>query len=131
MISFWEGFKTSIELIKTITVSIFGLITKAFVGKASFEQVTGPIGIVKITSQAGTLGFVYLLQLLALISLNLAVINILPFPALDGGRLIFLAIEKIKGSPVNQKFEKIINAIGFSLLIFLMLVITIKDIIKL
>lgn len=131
LISFWEGFKASLELIKTIIVSIFGLIAKAFVGKASFEQVTGPIGIVKITSQAGTLGFVYLLQLLALISLNLAVINILPFPALDGGRLIFLAIEKIKGSPVNQKFEKIINAVGFSLLIFLMLAITIKDIIKL
>lgn len=129
--SFWEGFKASLELIKTIIVSIFGLIAKAFVGKASFEQVTGPIGIVKITSQAGTLGFVYLLQLLALISLNLAVINILPFPALDGGRLIFLAIEKIKGSPVNQKFEKIVNAVGFSFLIFLMLVITIKDIIKL
>ncbi|MBI5079453.1 RIP metalloprotease RseP [Candidatus Wolfebacteria bacterium] len=130
IISLWEGFKESIGLIKTIIVSIFGLIAKAFIGKASFEQVTGPIGIVKIASQAGTLGFVYLLQLLALISLNLAIINILPFPALDGGRLIFLAIEKIKGSPLNNKFEKITNAVGFALLIFLMLIITIKDIVK-
>ncbi len=130
-ISFWEGFKTSVGLIRTITVSIFGLIAKVFVGKASFEQIAGPIGIVKITAQAGTLGFVYLLQLLALISLNLAVINILPFPALDGGRLIFLAIEKIKGSPLNHKIEKIVNAIGFAFLIFLMLAITIKDIIRL
>lgn len=131
LMSFWEGLKTSLILFKTITLAIFELAIKAFVGKASLEAVTGPIGIVKITSQAGSLGFVYLLQLLALISLNLAVINIFPFPALDGGRLIFLAIEKIKGSPVNPKFEKITNAVGFGLLIFLMLAITIKDIIRL
>ena len=131
LMSFWEGLKASLTLIKTIALAIFDLAAKAFIGKASLEAVTGPIGIVKITSQAGSLGFVYLLQLLALISLNLAVINIFPFPALDGGRLIFLAIEKIKGSPVNPKFEKITNAVGFSLLIFLMLAITIKDIIRL
>ncbi|KKQ22332.1 MAG: Membrane-associated zinc metalloprotease [Candidatus Wolfebacteria bacterium GW2011_GWC1_37_10] len=129
--SFWEGLKTSLNSIKTIFLAIINLIGKAFVGKASFEQVTGPIGIVKITAQASTLGIVYLLQLLALISLNLAVINILPFPALDGGRLFFLLIEKIKGSPLDQKFEKITNAVGFAILIFLMIVITIKDIIKL
>jgi len=77
------------------------------------------------------LGFAYLLQLLAMISLNLAVINIFPFPALDGGRLLFLAIEKIKGSPLNPKFEKIANGIGFALLILLMIAITIKDIVRL
>ena len=131
LISFWEGLKASLILIKTIALAIFDLIAKAFIGKASLEAITGPIGIVKITSQAGSLGFVYLLQLLALISLNLAVINIFPFPALDGGRLIFLGIEKIKGSPLNHKFEKITNAIGFGILIFLMLAITIKDIIRL
>src|SRR3972149_2611820 len=131
LISFWEGLKASLILIKTIALAIFDLIAKAFIGKASLEAITGPIGIVKITSQAGSLGFVYLLQLLALISLNLAVINIFPFPALDGGRLIFLGIEKIKGSPLNHKFEKITNAIGFGILIFLMLIITIKDIIRL
>jgi len=131
LISFWEGLKASLILIKTIALAIFDLIAKAFIGKASLEAITGPIGIVKITSQAGSLGFVYLLQLLALISLNLAVINIFPFPALDGGRLIFLGIEKIKGSPLNHKFEKITNAVGFGILIFLMLIITIKDIIRL
>lgn len=129
--SFWEGLKTSIEMIKMIFVAIFNLIAKAIVGKASMEQVAGPVGIVKLTAQAGTLGIVYLLQLLAMISLNLAVINIFPFPALDGGRLIFLAIEKIKGSPLNPKFEKMANGIGFTLLILLMIAITIKDIVKL
>lgn len=129
--SLWGGLKVSIEMTKQIFIAIFNLITKAVVGKASLEQIAGPVGIVKITAQAGTLGFVYLLQLLAMISLNLAVINILPFPALDGGRLIFLIIEKIKGSPLNQKFEKIANAIGFAFLILLMVAITIKDIIRL
>lgn len=129
--SFWEGLKISVEMIKMIFTAIFSLITKAIVGKASLEQIAGPVGIVKLTAQAGTLGIVYLLQLLAMISLNLAVINIFPFPALDGGRLLFLAVEKIKGSPLNQKFEKTANTVGFILLISLMVLITIKDIIKL
>lgn len=128
--SVWEGLKTSIETIKMIFIALFNLIAKTFVGKASLEQVAGPIGIVKITAQAGTLGFVYLLQLLALISLNLAVINILPFPALDGGRLLFLLIEKVKGSPLPIKFEKYANALGIVLLLLLMIVITIKDIMR-
>lgn len=129
--SVWEGFKISIELVKNIFLSLANLAMKAIIGKASFEQVAGPVGIVKLTSQAGNLGFVYLLQLLAMISLNLAVLNIFPFPALDGGRLIFLVIEKIKGSPLSPKIEKSINTIGFIFLILLMAVITIKDIIKL
>jgi regulator of sigma E protease len=127
--SIWEGLKTSIGIIQTVFAAIFNLIAKAFIGKATLEQIAGPVGIVKITSQAGTLGFVYLLQLLALISLNLVVINIFPFPALDGGRLLFLLIEKIKGSPLPIKFERYANAVGMAFLLFLMIVITIKDII--
>lgn len=130
-LSFWEGLKTSVETVKMIFAALFNLIAKAFVGKASLEQVAGPIGIVKVTAQAGTLGFVYLLKLLALISLNLAVINLLPFPALDGGRLLFLLIEKIKGSPLPEKFEKYANAAGIALLLLLMIIITIKDISRL
>ncbi len=127
-LSFWEGLKTSVETVKMILAALFKLIAQAFIGKASFEQIAGPIGIVKVTAQASTLGFVYLLQLLALISLNLAVINLLPFPALDGGCLLFLLIEKIKGSPLPEKFEKYANAIGMALLLLLMIIITIKDI---
>ena len=126
--SFAEGFKASVEMIKAIFIALFNLISRAVVGKATLEQVAGPVGIVKITAQAGSLGFIYLLQLLALISLNLAVINIFPFPALDGGRLLFLLIEKIKGSPLPVKFEKYANAAGMALLLFLMAIITIKDI---
>lgn len=128
--SVWEGLKTSIGIIQEVFKAIFNLIAKAFVGKANLEQIAGPVGIVKITAQAGSLGFIYLLQLLALISLNLMVINILPFPALDGGRLLFLLIEKIKGSPLPLKFEKYANAVGMAFLILLMLVITIKDVMR-
>ena len=126
--SFIEGFKTSIGIIQAIFLALFNLISQVFVGKAGLEQVTGPVGIVKITAQAGSLGFIYLLQLLALISLNLAVINIFPFPALDGGRLLFLLIEKIKGSPLPVKFERYVNTAGMALLLLLMAAITIKDI---
>lgn len=126
--SFQEGLKASIEIAKSVAVAIWALIKSAFIGEASLESVAGPVGIVKITAQAGSLGFIYLLQLLALISLNLAVINIIPFPALDGGRLLFLMIEKIKGSPLPIKFEKYANAAGMALLLLLMFLITIKDI---
>jgi regulator of sigma E protease len=105
--SIWEGLKTSFQIIQMIFLAIFDLFRQLFtIGKVNLEQVAGPVGIVKITAQAGSLGLGYLLQLLALISLNLVVINILPFPALDGGRLLFLLIEKIKGSPLTVKFER-------------------------
>jgi regulator of sigma E protease len=76
------------------------------------------------------MGFIYLVQLTALISINLGLINILPFPALDGGRLLFLAIEKIKGSPVSQRVENAAHAVGFALLILLMIFITWRDIVR-
>jgi len=127
----WEGAKLSLETLKLIFVSLFNLIAGIFTGgKVNLEQVSGPVGIVKITTQASELGIVYLLQLLALISLNLAVLNIFPFPALDGGRLLFLLVEKIKGSPLPAKFEQYANAAGMALLLILMVLITIRDIIR-
>jgi len=89
------------------------------------------VGIANITGQAARLGFTYLLQFMALLSLNLAIINILPFPALDGGRILFLAIEKIKGRPVRREVEALIHNIGFLFLIAVVIFITYKDIIKL
>jgi regulator of sigma E protease len=89
------------------------------------------LGIVGVVGDAARFGFVYLLSFTALISINLAVINLVPFPALDGGRLLFLLIEKIKGSRISPKIANTANAIGFALLIILMLVITYHDIAKL
>lgn len=94
-------------------------------------DVTGPVGIATLAGQAYRMGLSYLIQLTALLSINLAILNILPFPALDGGRLIFLAAEKIKKSPLNPKWERVVNATGFALLLLLMLFVTWKDIARL
>ena len=127
----WEGLKSAFEIFSMIYVAIFNLVKAVFLGQGSLAGLTGPVGIVKITGQVSKLGIVYLLQLLALISLNLAAINIFPFPALDGGRMVFLAFEKLRGKPVSQKIEQAVNLSGFMLLLALMAFITWKDVIKL
>jgi len=90
-------------------------------------DVTGPVGIVILTKQMSDLGIAYLLQFAALLSINLGIINILPIPALDGGRILFVLIEKLKGSPVSRRTEGMIHQIGFILLLLLMLFITVRD----
>jgi len=91
-------------------------------------DVSGPIGIVVLTNQFWEMGFPYLLKFAGLISLNLAFINFIPFPALDGGRIFFLVIEKIKGRPVSAKLEQAIHAVGLYSLLLLMVIVTFKDI---
>ena len=130
-LALWEGLKTSAFLAKEITLSIFHIIISAFKGESVLNSILGPVGIVGLTGSAAKLGFNYLLNFIALLSINLAIINILPFPALDGGRLLFLAIEKAKGSPVSTKTAAIVNFIGFAFLILLMAVITYRDILRL
>jgi regulator of sigma E protease len=129
--SIWEGAKLTGWMLKEIVVAFGGLIGNLVSGKSIGAEFAGPVGIATITGQAARLGFVYLLQFTALLSLNLAVINILPFPALDGGRLLFLLIEKAKGKPVRRDVEAILHNIGFLLLIALVIFVTYKDIAKL
>ncbi len=127
----WDGLKmTSILTVKT-AVSLGSLVKDAVIGKADFSQVTGPVGIVGVVGDAYRFGWSYLISFMALISINLTVINLIPFPALDGGRLLFLLIEKIKGSPIKPKIANAVNLIGFGLLILLMVVVTYHDIVKL
>lgn len=129
--SVWEGLKTSVAIVGGILAAFanlfWGLITQ---GRLLVDFV-GPIGIFGVANQAGSMGFIYLIQLVALISLNLAVLNIFPFPALDGGRLLFVIIEKIKGSPLPQDAERSANAIGFLLLLVMIIVVTVRDVIHL
>lgn len=106
------------------------IIKNIFVNGGPGADLSGPIGIAVITGKAASFGFTYLLQFTALISINLAVLNIIPFPALDGGRLFFVGIEKLKGSPVSRRIEGLVNAAGFALLILLMIYVTTKDIAK-
>lgn len=125
-----DGFLTTIGLLWSILVVLGEVIKNLFSTGRVGVDVVGPVGIFNITGQAANMGFIYLVQLTAVLSLNLAVINTLPFPALDGGRALFLVIEKIKGSPISPKIQNIIHSIGFALLILLMIVITYRDIIK-
>ncbi len=89
------------------------------------------MGLAGLVGDAKNLGWIYLLSFTAIISINLAVINLVPFPALDGGRLLFLLIEKLKGSPITPKIANAFNLVGFALLLLLMLVVTYRDIVKL
>lgn len=127
----WEGLVRTVTLTGTISVALAEFFSNAFTGQANFDQVAGPVGIVSLVGDSAALGLVHLLGFVAIISLHLAIINIIPFPALDGGRLLFLIIEAIKGSPINPKVAGTVNAIGFGLLILLMVVITYNDITRL
>jgi len=127
----WQGAKTTVWLIQEIFGAFVGLFSQLFSGQDVSNEFAGPIGIANITGQAAQLGWSYLLQFAALLSLNLAVLNIIPFPALDGGRILFVLIEKIKGRPISREIEVLIHNAGFFLLIALVIFITYKDIIKL
>ena len=131
---FWEsitdGFTESLGVLGMIFSSLGKLVLEIFSGGGVTEGFVGPVGIFKVASETGQFGLVYLLELIGLISLNLVVLNVLPIPALDGGRLLFLLIEKIKGSPLPARREMIANAIGFGVLILLMVAITIRDVVK-
>ncbi|SHG93507.1 RIP metalloprotease RseP [Tepidibacter thalassicus] len=101
---------------------------KAITGNISFEQVTGPVGIISVVGQAAESGIVHLIFLAAAISINLGLFNLLPIPALDGGRIIFLIIELIRGKKIDPEKEGKIHLIGFVALMILMIFITYKDI---
>ena len=98
---------------------------------ADFSQISGPVGIAGVVASASDNGIIPLLTLMAIISLNLAIINLLPIPALDGGRLVFVAIESVIRRPVPAVFSRTVNAIGFALLLLLMVAVTVSDIGKL
>ncbi len=130
-LALWEAGKTVVTLIGTVTVGLVTFLFHAVVGQGDFSQVTGPVGIVSMVGDATRLGFVHLISFTAFISINLAVINMIPFPALDGGRLLFVAIEAVRRKPISPKVSNAFNGIGFVLLLVLMVVVTFHDIVKL
>lgn len=127
----WQGLKLSSNLFIATVEGFYNLIRSSIAGETNFSSLTGPIGLVGVVGDAADFGFIYLLSFTALISINLVVINLIPFPALDGGQLLFLLIEKIKGSRINPKVANWVNLAGMGLLILLMVVISYHDIIKL
>jgi regulator of sigma E protease len=127
-LAIFEGIKMTLFLTWAIIVAFYELIKGLILGHGVTADLSGPVGIATLTGQVARMGFVYLLQFTALLSINLAVINFLPFPALDGGRILFLIIEKIKRSPVKAEVEGAIHNIGFALLMLLVLVVTFRDV---
>ncbi|MBI3273708.1 MAG: site-2 protease family protein, partial [Candidatus Colwellbacteria bacterium] len=126
--SIWRGLSDAVSLAFNTVIGYYQLFKTLILKGELISDVSGPIGIANVTGQAARVGFRFLLQFVALISINLAVLNIIPFPALDGGRGLMILIEKLKGSPVGSKVESVINSVGFAFLILLMVYATIKDI---
>lgn len=104
-------------------------ITKMILGKVGTEGVAGPVGIVKIIGESAKVGILSIINLTAFISISLGLMNLLPIPALDGSKLVFLLIEGLRGKPVDPRKENLIHFMGFALLMIFMLFITYKDII--
>lgn len=127
----WDGIRTTALLTVAFIGAFYGIITDLLTtGKVALD-IAGPIGIGQLTYQFTQLGLSYLIQFAAILSVNLAILNALPVPALDGGRFVFLIIEAIKGSPVSERVERAFQSAGVALLILLMVVVTLKDIIRL
>lgn len=115
----------------SILSSMLMIISSMVTGQLSIGALSGPIGVYSIVGEAAKTSAESVLYLMAYLSLNLGFINIIPFPAFDGGRVLFLIIEAIRKKKMNPKIENAINSIGFALLMLLTLVITVKDIINL
>lgn len=126
-----EGFRTTYLLTKNTAIGLGVFVFDAFRFKSDFSQVTGPVGIANIVGDASSLGFVYLISLVAIISINLAVINLIPIPALDGGRLLFVLIESVISRNISTTFIRRASIVSFIFLIILTIVVTTHDILNL
>ena len=119
-----QSFLNTMSYTKVIYLSLFDLIR----GRVAINQLSGPVGIVSEIGRAVAIGWRPVVQLLALISISLGVVNLLPLPALDGGRALLLGVEAIRRKPLKQKYEIAINLVGFALLIGLMIFVSVFDI---
>lgn len=123
----YYGFKDAVFWGKTVVLGFWAMTVGLFKGQVP-KDVTGPVGIFAVTSQAAKFGILALINFVGILSVNLAILNILPFPALDGGRLIFIAIEKAVGRRVLPKVEAMAHTIGIIILLVLVLLVTAHDI---
>lgn len=122
-----EAFYESFATVKMIYSSLFDLIS----GKYGLGAVSGPVGTINVIAESAASGLRSIAMLFVFISMNLGVMNLLPFPALDGGRLVFVLIEAVRGKPLKPEVEGYVHLVGMILLFTLMAVVTFKDVIKL
>ncbi|NQV12038.1 RIP metalloprotease RseP [Candidatus Uhrbacteria bacterium] len=129
--SIWQGGVATVNLTSATAVGFVDLIHGLITGNGAGDAVAGPVGIAVLTGEIADLGFIYLIHFAAMLSINLAILNIIPFPALDGGRIFFLGVEAIRRKPVTARLEGMTHAIGFALLMILVVLVTYKDIMNL
>ena len=122
-----EGYFICLTMIRDVYTALVGMVA----GKVPISELSGPVGTSQVISEVAREGFAPLMQVGAFISVNLAVFNLLPFPALDGGKLLFLALERIRGRPARPELEGFLNMIGFALLILLLVLVTYRDLLRL
>ncbi len=126
-----EGIKEGVYHTYEFTVLTINGLLQLITGKLSTNEIAGPVGIVKMIDESARYGIVYLANLTALISISIGLFNLIPIPALDGSRLLFLLVEAVRGKPVNPAKENFVHLVGFFLLMLLMVLVTYKDVIKL
>lgn len=124
----WKGVVAAAIGVVNILFAFFFLIKNLILGQGLAFDVSGPVGIAQVVGQSARLGINYIINVTAMISLSLAVMNALPIPALDGGRALFVVIEKIIRRPVSMKYEQMAHTIGFMLLLVLIVVVTVRDV---
>ncbi|GAB0167130.1 RIP metalloprotease RseP [Lysinibacillus sp. CTST325] len=111
-----------------MTARIFELLGMLITGKFTIDALSGPVGIYKATEQVAQYGFINLMNWAAMLSINLGIMNLLPLPALDGGRLLFFGFEAVRGKPIDRQKEGLVHFVGIVLLMILMVVVTWNDI---
>jgi len=127
-IAIWKGILAALFGFVNIFIAFFLLIRDLIMGNGLAFSVAGPVGIAVVVGESARLGLSYVINIMAMLSLSLAVINILPIPALDGGRLFFVVYERIFKKPVPMKYEQAAHTIGFLLLMLLIVIVTWRDI---
>ncbi len=126
----WDGLASTGRAVTAIGAALGRLASDLFTAGRLSAEVSGPVGIFVFARQTLLLGFVYFLELAAILSVNLAILNILPIPALDGGRVLFLFFEKLRGRRLMPQFEQAMHTVGLVLLLALMAAITYRDIVR-
>ncbi|MBU0648032.1 M50 family metallopeptidase [Patescibacteria group bacterium] len=122
------GFVEMMRLLGIMIVALFTIVKDLVISQQAPTQIAGPVGIYQITAAASQMGLVYILHLTAILNINLAIINFLPIPALDGGRVIFVVMEKLRGKKISANIENLVHTVGFLFIIGLIILVTISDI---
>lgn len=129
-----SGFVSGLQLYLHICGEVFWGMWQFFAGLfsgAGLGDVAGPVGIANILGQAASVGFAQVCFLTALLSINLGIMNLIPFPALDGGQIAVVLVEKITNRPLSMRAQGVINMVGFAALLLLMVIVSVQDVVKL